>query len=177
MASISISSKVSVRQCSRCQRDTEYHCRTSDLNLCPPCKWIHTISLGTKDHNVTLYREKFNSSYKREMCVKHPGQIYEMYCEVSDLPVCFYCVEESQKELRNVRAVYEMKRKQNEEIISSIRRESLYIALIARLKLETFINCDKIEVFSRLKISVLEKHINLKSPLISRLISHMNIDV
>ena len=157
MASISISSKVSVRQCSRCQGDTEYHCRTCDLNLCPPCKWIHTISLGTKDHNVTLYREKFNSSYKREMCVKHPGQIYEMYCEVSDLPVCFHCVEDSQKELRNVKAVYEMKRKQNEEIISSIRRESLYIALIARSKLETFINCDKIEVFLPFKNFCVEK--------------------
>ena len=166
MASRSISSKVNVRQCSRCQGDTEYHCSTCDQNLCPRCKGIHTISLDTKDHNVTLYREKFKSSYKREMCVKHPDQLYEMFCELSALPVCFHCTEDSQQELRNVKAAYEMKRKQNEEIISSIRSDKLYIAPIVSSKLiKTIINCDKLEVFSRLNFSMLKKAQKLKESL------------
>ena len=59
----------------------------------------------------------------------------------------------------------DIKRKQNDEIITSIRSEILYIALIARSKLKTFINYDKIEVFSRLKISMLKKAQKLKESL------------
>ena len=88
-----------------------------------------------------------------------------MYCDLSALPVCFYCSEDSQQELRNVKAAYEMKRKQKEEIISSIRRETLYIALIVSSKLETFINCDQIEVFSRLQFSMLKKAQKLEESL------------
>ena len=61
MASMDISSHVNVRECSQCQGDTEYYCRTCDLNLCLPCKTTHTIKLDTKDHHVTTYREKLNS--------------------------------------------------------------------------------------------------------------------
>ena len=59
----------------------------------------------------------------------------------------------------------DIKRKQNDEIITSIRSEILYIALIARSKLKTFINYVKIEVFSRLKISMLKKAQKLKESL------------
>ena len=64
MTSRSTRTQVHVKQCSQCQGNTEYHCRTCRQNKCPSCKRTHTISLDTKDHNVTLYREKFSSFYK-----------------------------------------------------------------------------------------------------------------
>ena len=125
MASRSICTQVIVSQCFHCRKDTGYHCGTCGQNLCPPCMRSHTLSLDTKDHNVTLYREKFNSSYKREMCATHPDQVYEMYCETCDLPFCFHCKEHEQHDIQNIRTAYENKRKQSYEIISKIRFSTL----------------------------------------------------
>ena len=134
MASKTISSKVNVSRCSQCPGNTEYHCRTCGQNLCPPCKWTHTISLDTKDHNVTIYREKFNFLYKREMCITHPDQVYEKYCETCEFPVCFSCEENRQHQLQNIRSVYEDKLKQNKEDLINMRSYTLYY--VNRLKFD-----------------------------------------
>ena len=105
-ASETISTKVNVKQCSLYQGDTEYHCGTCDQNLCLPCKNKHNLRMDTKHHNVILYREKLNS-FKIEMCATHPDQVYEMYCETCDLPVCLHCDQHKQHNLQNIRTIYE----------------------------------------------------------------------
>ena len=106
-ASESISTKFNVKQCSLCQGDTEYHCRTCKQNLCPSCKTKHNLRLDTKHHNVILYREKFNFSFKIEMCATHLDQVYEMYCKTCDLPVCLHCDQHKQHKLQNIGTIYE----------------------------------------------------------------------
>ena len=128
MDSITISSYVNVRLCSQCHGDTEYHCRTCDQNLCPPCKRMHTIRLDTKEHHVTVYREKFKSLYKTEICAKHPDQVYKKYCDTCELPFCRRCTEHGKHKQQTIKTTYEIKRKENRDILINIRSESLYNA-------------------------------------------------
>ena len=128
MYTITISPYVNVCQCSQCQGDTEYYCKTCELNLCPPCKSTHTMSLDTKEHHVTVYREKFKSLYKSEMCAKHPDQVYKMYCDTCELPFCRCCTEHRQHKQQTIKTTYEIKRKENRDILINIRSESLYKA-------------------------------------------------
>ena len=144
MESMSISPHVTVSQCSQCQGDTEYHCRTCRQTLCPLCKRTHTLSLDTKDHDVTLYREKFNSMDIREMCATHPDQVYEMYCETCELPVCSHCPEHIQHKLQHIRTVYENKQKQNYDIVSNIRSSTLYTTQVLFIGMQAaFTSCKK----------------------------------
>ena len=123
-----ISTKVNVKQCSLCQGDTEYHCRTCGQNLCPTCKNKHNLRLDTKrkHHNPILYRAKFKSFFKIERCATHPDQVYEWYCETCDLPVCLHCNEHKQHKLQNIGTIYDDKRKKNEESVFNIRNDILY---------------------------------------------------
>ena len=157
MASKTISSKVNISQCSLCPGDTEYHCRTCDQNLCPPCMRSHTLSLDTKDHHVTLYREKFNFLYKREMCITHPDQVYEKYCETCELPVCCSCEENRKHKLQNIRSIYEDKLKQNKENFINMRSDILYYVTRLKFDLNSEIRTCQQEMFPNQAKQMLNK--------------------
>lgn len=162
MASLRISPHVYIKQCSQCQGDIEYHCRKCRENLCPSCKRTHTLSLDTKDHDVTLYRERFNSCYNLEMCGTHPNQLYEMYCETCNLPVCVLCEQHRHHKLQNIRTVYEDKRKQNEKNLVKIRSDIIYNAHVMLTEIKCDMStCKKELVFNKLK-AILKKSQNLK---------------
>ena len=126
MESTNTSREVNVSHCSQCQGYTEYHCRTCKRNLCSPCKQKHNMSLRTKQHKVTLYKNKCNLPRKRETCANHPDQVYEKYCASCDIPVCFYCKDHRQCNLQNIGVAHQNKLKENEEFFFNISRETLY---------------------------------------------------
>ena len=163
--SMSISPHVNVRHCSQCQADTEYHCRTCGLNLCPSCKRTHNLSLNTKLHCVTLYREQFCSFYKNEMCSTHPTQIYQMHCETCDIPVCFSCTEHKQHKLQNIRTAFENKRKHNEKIIMKIRSETLYSTKVVQAELRSEVTTFPKDIFFYQLHKILTKSQKLKCSL------------
>ena len=156
-----ISPYVSVCQCSQCQGDTEYHCKTCELNLCPSCKRTHTISLDTNNHYVTLYREKFSAFYIKEFCSTHPGQFYETYCETCTLPVCFHCRKHRHHKLENIKTVYKNKRTQSKDILINIRGETLYIARCFRGELKAIVS-NEITTLKIKKSNILGKLHSLK---------------
>ena len=161
MMSKNISPYASVCQCSQCQGDTGYYCKTCELNLCPPCKRTHTMSLDTNNHDVTLYREKFSAFYIKEFCSTHPGQFYETYCETCTLPVCFHCRKHRHHKLENIKTVYKNKRTQSKDILINIRGETLYIARCLRDELKAIVS-NEITTLKLKKSNILGKLHSLK---------------
>jgi hypothetical protein len=53
-----LSPQLKVRQCSRCQLNTESYCNTCKCDLYVQCKEKHVIDLHTKHHDVVIYRDK-----------------------------------------------------------------------------------------------------------------------
>ncbi|XP_056007529.1 uncharacterized protein LOC125666278 isoform X3 [Ostrea edulis] len=126
MATLGLSTQLKVRQCSQCQRDTEFYCNTCKRDLCLQCKKKHVIDLHTKHHDVVIYREKFNYIPRQEICVRHPDRFYEMFCQSCELSVCFRCLEHRKHQILDLRTAYQTKRQQHREIIDNIRSETLY---------------------------------------------------
>ncbi|XP_062588939.1 probable RING finger protein 207 homolog [Saccostrea cucullata] len=134
-----------VRQCSECQNKTEHYCNTCKHDLCLQCKERHFIDLDTTYHNVVVYREKYKFVLKQEICERHPGRIYEMFCNSCQLPVCDHCTEHKESKLfaacyqsteqkehkiHDIRKAYYTNRQQNRQIISRIRGEDLYTSCL-----------------------------------------------
>ena len=161
MMSTDVSPYVNVCQCSQCQGDTEYYCKTCELNLCPPCKRTHTMSLDTNNHDVTLYREKFSAFYINEYCFTHPGQLYKMYCETCTVPVCFHCRKHRHHKLENIETVYKNKRTQSKDILINIRGETLNIVSCLRDGLKSIVS-NEITTLKLKKSEILRKLQSLK---------------
>lgn len=115
-----------VRLCSKCSGNTEYVCVTCPCNLCSQCKKIHVLDLKTKDHHVTIYREKFKLIPKQDVCIRHPESFCRKYCEPCELPVCPNCTEHKGHKHLDVRSVYKTKRQLNNEILKKMRSEHLF---------------------------------------------------
>lgn len=49
-----------VHQCSMCFGDTHFICTSCQCELCLQCKENHINNLKTIDHNVVIYRKKFD---------------------------------------------------------------------------------------------------------------------
>ena len=64
------------------------------------------------------------------MCAKHPGQVYKMHCDMCELPVCRRCTEHGKHKQQTIKITYEIKRKENRDILINIRSEILYNAQI-----------------------------------------------
>ncbi|XP_061186284.1 uncharacterized protein LOC133194321 [Saccostrea echinata] len=126
MDKLGISSQYKARQCSQCQGDTEFYCNMCKHDLCLQCKERHVIDLDTKHHDVVIYREICESITKQEICVRHPDKIYEMFCNLCKLPVCFRCKEHKQHLLHGLRTAYKTNRLQQKGNICHIRSETLY---------------------------------------------------
>ncbi|XP_056003816.1 uncharacterized protein LOC125667347 isoform X2 [Ostrea edulis] len=126
MDTLGLSTQLKVRQCSQCQGDTEFYCNTCKRDMCLQCKEKHVIDLHTINHDVVIYREKFNYIPRREICVRHPDRFYEMFCQSCELSVCFRCLEHRKLQILDIRTAYQTKRQQHREIIANIRSETLY---------------------------------------------------
>ena len=181
MASINTSTQVHVKQCSQCQGDTEYHCRTCRQNLCPSCKRTHTISLDTKDHNVTLYREKFSSFYKIKSikCLNHPEHINDMYCKSCDLLICANCNGHTQHQLQNVRTAYKNKRKQNQQDIINIRSEIIYNACVLYAGIKSDVTVCQTKMLPTQSDAILTKSQKLKDSIdtvLSKLFHNITVE-
>ena len=127
---------VNVKTCSQCQEHTEYRCQSCQQDLCSQCKEEHVIDLYTKNHIVTIYRKKFYSEYKEEICGKHPGQLFEKYCESCEIPLCLKCRTVEEHHIMDIRNAYETKRKQHSKILNQFRVEILYSMRILLTELQ-----------------------------------------
>ncbi|XP_034319617.2 uncharacterized protein [Magallana gigas] len=132
------SSPYRIHKCSKCPGDTEYHCVSCPCDLCPQCKENHVKDLQTIDHDVVSHRDKINYIPTQEICVRHPGHVYIMYCESCQVPVCDSCFEDQshhfrsflfgqgQHEILDFQLAYKTKRQQHRGTIHTIRSESLF---------------------------------------------------
>lgn len=93
-----VRTKSPVRQCAKCVGDTEYYCLWCLCDLCSQCQENHKQDRQTKEHNVVMYRNKFNYMYivDQESCPRHPREVHRNYCELCKLPVCFLCTEHTE---------------------------------------------------------------------------------
>ncbi|XP_056004125.1 uncharacterized protein LOC125661048 [Ostrea edulis] len=126
MDTLGPSTQLKVRQCSRCQGNTEFYCSTCTRDMCLQCKEKHVIDLDTKHHDVVVYREKFKRVPLRATCVRHPNRKYRMFCDQCNYSVCKRCTDHRTHVLVDLRTAYQTKRQQHREIIDNIRSETLY---------------------------------------------------
>lgn len=80
-----------VRQCFKCSEDAEFFCVYCSCNMCFQCEEKHAYDLKTIDHNVKIYRDKFNCIVKEEVCLRHSNMFYIKYCKLCQLPFCYHC--------------------------------------------------------------------------------------
>ena len=128
MEATRISTQVSLKHCSLCQRDTEYYCYGCRQDLCIQCKELHVIDLSTKNHEVTRYIERMkyppkdeseesgdqDSSDSTEKGTRAPSGNSEQVM----------CVPSEHSE------IHEIERRQYSERISYLRGETIYNRLI-----------------------------------------------
>ncbi|XP_061171137.1 uncharacterized protein LOC133180686 [Saccostrea echinata] len=117
------SKRCDIRQCSKCQKSTEFYCNTCKRNLCLKCKERHFFDLDTVNHDVVINQEKCETC---ETCEIHPDRFYETFCHSCKLPACFQCTEHRNHRLADIITSYKSKRQQHNEIICNIRSETLY---------------------------------------------------
>lgn len=76
-----------VRQCSKCQENTEYFCDSCSNELCPECAecHLHVNDLKTTEHCAVIYRvykEKVNCIPKhQEICYAHHNNVIGECCK------------------------------------------------------------------------------------------------
>ncbi|XP_061171182.1 uncharacterized protein LOC133180730 [Saccostrea echinata] len=120
------STQCKVRQCFQCQGETEFYCNTCKYDLCLQCKNRHVIDLDTINHDVIVYREKYEYISKQETCLRHTDRIYEKYCYSCKLPLCAQCTEHRNHKILDIRTAYKTNRQEHREILHRIRSETLY---------------------------------------------------
>lgn len=155
-----VSTKSPVSQCSKCLGDTEYYCLWCLCDLCSQCKQNHEQDRQTKEHNVVIYRNEFNSVYivDQETCPRHPREVYRNYCELCN-HVCFLCTEHTKHRKTDFLVTFIRNRQQLREKINHISKRCLIERTTTDIK--TF----------REEISVYESRIRRKA---ERLTAHIN---
>ena len=98
-------SKVHVKLCSQCPGNTEYFCHSCQKEFCNYCKERHVIDLDSSNHEVTIYKGRFNH-YIHEKCIRHPLQVLDKYCESCVIPICLQCTEHRRHHLLDITEVY-----------------------------------------------------------------------
>lgn len=119
------STQYRIRQCSDCTGTTEYFCESCTSNLCNQCNWNHVPYPKVLDHDVGIYRDKFNHIPKQETCVWHPDRIYIKYCEFCEIPVCYHCRKHRNHKQLDVIQKYQTMQRQHNRTIKVIRTEGL----------------------------------------------------
>ena len=146
MASTRINSQLSVIQCSLCQGHTKYYCKTRGLNLCSLCKRKHNLSLDTENHNVVLYKYKDSIPFYHEKCATHPDQIYKLYCEPCNHPVCYFCKEHKTHRVQNLRRAYKEKREVAKQILLDIENKFIYQTSFLNTEIKSYLTTCQEEI-------------------------------
>lgn len=145
-----------VRECFKCQGNTEYFCGLCSWDLCFQCAQNHTNDLKTKDHNIRIYRDKFNFICKREICMRHHENVYKKYCKSCQVPMCDLCSEHkvcklltcpftlSMHKTLSIREAYKTQHQIHRETFHTLRSETLFTRLILMAEIKTdFRTCDR----------------------------------
>lgn len=131
--------KYRIRQCSECSGDLKYVCQTCSFDLCLQCSENHVMSGSKNDiRNIILYREKFNKLRKHEICGRHPGSVYDNYCEVCKIPICTDCTEHKIHTQTDVGTAYKEKRQNREIIKKKILYESLPLCFALQTNIDIY---------------------------------------
>lgn len=139
-----------VLQCSKCQRDTEYYCKSCQCNLCQKCKENHDRKrIKQVGHDIVAYRDKFNYIPKQEICASHPSFAYRSYCEPCQIPECEFCFDDQshiikkflygrrQHRTQDIQGAYNRKIQQHRETIHIIRSETLFCMPVLHTRMKT----------------------------------------
>lgn len=120
--------KYRIRQCSECSDGLEYFCVPCSRDLCLQCREEHVLKMAAIGdiHNVIKYREKSKYLKNQELCLRHPNNVYDNYCEFCNIPICSDCIEHRTHKKTNVGTAYEIKRRQNKGMIQKIEEEELF---------------------------------------------------
>lgn len=128
-----------VRQCSKCPGDARYYCVSCTCGLCPRCEesHVHVKDLETLYPEVLTYSEKLKCILKKEFCVKHPSNVYKIYCQLCQVPLCdsFFGHEshrfpisllgKRRHNFQSIQEAYRTKRQQHSGTIHAIRSGAL----------------------------------------------------
>nr|XP_034308016.1 uncharacterized protein LOC105326468 isoform X2 [Crassostrea gigas] len=162
-----------VHKCSKCPGGTEYYCESCPCDLCQKCKQNHVKNLKTIDHNVAIYRDKFNNIPTQEICVRHPSHVYLKYCEPCQVPVCDSCFghkshrfpvslfRQSKHKTLSLRGAYKTKQQQHRGTIHTIRSDALFYRPVLLPRITDDIKTCRTE-FSRYQSEMLTKAQKLK---------------
>ncbi|XP_056007452.1 uncharacterized protein LOC125653150 isoform X3 [Ostrea edulis] len=106
MDTLGLSTQLKVRQCSQCQRDTEFYCNTCKLDLCLQCKKKHVTENNTKYHNIMFYitrhtERSFTTQCKLRQCSQCQGDT-EFYCNTCKRDMCLQCKEKHVDDLDTI---------------------------------------------------------------------------
>lgn len=155
------STQYRVHQCFNCPRDKEYMCLSCNSSQCAQCQSDHVYNLKTIDHNVVIYREIYNHSHGKEMCVEHPNFVYEKFCELCEIPICNQCTGHETHRKLDIKTAFESKRQKYEGTIHTIRSTTLFNILVLLAEIKTDANTCHTE-FSLYKSELLTKSRHLK---------------
>ncbi|XP_056007475.1 uncharacterized protein LOC125672635 [Ostrea edulis] len=106
MDTLGLSTQCKLRQCSQCQRDTEFYCNTCKRDLCLQCKKKHVTENNTKYHNVVFYitrhtERSFTTQCKLRQCSQCQGDT-EFYCNTCKRDLCLQCKEKHVNDLDTI---------------------------------------------------------------------------
>lgn len=134
-----------VRECFKCQVNTEYFCGLCSWDLCFQCAQDHTNDLKTKYHDIRIYRDEFNFICKQEICMRHHERVYKKYCESCQVPMCDLCSEHIVCKLLTSPFTFSMHKtlsiqeayKTQRETFHTLRSETLFTRLILMAEIKT----------------------------------------
>ena len=134
-------SKINVKLCSQCPGNTEYFCQSCQKEFCYYCKERHVIDLDSSNHEVTIYKGRFNH-YIHEKCIKHPLQVLDKYCESCVIPICLQCTEHRRHNILDIKEVYENNLRQCKGIAINLRSKALYNCQVLLSGLQSVVKHD-----------------------------------
>lgn len=141
----SCSSMVSVYYCSgeQCLQTTEYHCHSCKKDLCRQCQQDHATNLNTKQHRITLYKDKVEHiSNENERCSNHQEWVYKKFCDSCQIPICLKCRTHKNHIKLNLSKACVNKQKQFNKTITKIRSDFIYKSqVMLSLVKPDMINC------------------------------------
>lgn len=145
-----------IRQCSECSDGLEYFCETCSRDLCLECRELHVMKMAGigNVHNVIKYREKSKYLKNHELCLRHPKNVYDNFCEFCNIPICSDCTEHRTHKKTDVGTAYQTKRRKNKAMIQKIEEEEMFcFGLLFQIELDfKMISEDVANINSELQI-------------------------
>lgn len=134
-----------VRQCSKCPGNTEYVCLSCQCDMCRQCTENHLNDFTAQDHDVVVYRQKFNYIPNQNKCERHLNSGYKMYCKNCILSACSIWLELTGNKFFGVRTQYEPKRQRYKKNIHKIKSSTLYRRSVKLTKIKADIQMYRTE--------------------------------